>query len=54
MQHVLHQHLQHIIRALLSEIGKAAGWSNFPTFAKFYSKPVDVNNFGVGILNETL
>ena len=38
----------------LSEIGKAAGWSNFPTFAKFYSKPVDVNNFGVGILNETL
>ena len=26
----------------LSEIGKAAGWSNFTTFAKFYNKPVDV------------
>ena len=30
----------------LSEIGKAAGWSNFTTFGKFYNKPVDVNNFG--------
>ena len=38
----------------LSEIGKAAGWSNFTTFAKFYNKPADVNNFGLRILNGTL
>ena len=38
----------------LSEIGKAAGWSNFTTFTKFYNKPVDVNNFGLRILNGTL
>ena len=37
----------------LSEIGKAAGWSNFTIFAKFYKKPVDVNNFGLRILNGT-
>ena len=36
---------------LLSEIGKATGWSNFTTFAKFYNKPVDINNFGLRILN---
>ena len=39
---------------LLSERGQAAGWSNFTTFAKFYNKPVDVNNFGLRILNGTL
>ena len=38
----------------LSEIGKAAGWSNFTTFAKFYKKPIDINNFGLRILNGTL
>ena len=38
----------------LSEIGKTAGWSNFTTFAKFYNKPVDVNNFGLRILNGAL
>ena len=37
----------------LSEIGKASGWSNFTTFAKFYKKPVDVNNFGLRTLNGT-
>ena len=37
-----------------SEIGKAAGWSNFTTFVKFYNKPVDFNNFGLRILNGTL
>ena len=38
----------------LSEIGKAAGWSNFTIFAKFYNQPVEVNNFGFRTLNGTL
>ena len=38
----------------LSEIGKAAGWSNFTTFAKFYNDPLDVSNFDLRILNGTL
>ena len=38
----------------LSELGKAAGWSNFTIFVKFYNKPVDVNNFGLRILNGVL
>ena len=38
----------------LSEIGKAAGWSNFTIFGKFYNKPLDVNNFRLRILNGAL
>ena len=38
----------------LSEIGKAAGWSNFTIFGKFYNKPLDVNNFHLRILNGAL
>ena len=33
----------------LTQIDKAAGWSNFATFAKFYNKPVDVKSFGLRI-----
>ena len=38
----------------MSKIGKAAGWSNFTTFVKFYNKPVHVINFDLRILNRTL
>ena len=31
----------------LSEKGKAAGWSNFTTFAKFSNNSVDVNNWRI-------
>ena len=55
MQRVLYQTSAAYNKSLLlSEIGKAAGWSNFTIFAKFYNKPVDVNNFGLRILNGTL
>ena len=35
----------------LTEIAKAAGWSNFSTFGKFYNKPINDVNFGSNILN---
>ena len=35
----------------LTEIAKAAGWSNFSTFGKFYNKPINDVNFGSSIFN---
>ena len=35
----------------LTEIAKAAGWTNVETFEKFYNKPVIDNNFGNFLLN---
>ena len=35
----------------LTETAKAARWTNFATFAKFYDKPVNDINFGSNILN---
>ena len=34
----------------LKEIGKAAGWTNFKTFGKFYKKPIEEENFGSVLL----
>ena len=33
----------------LTEVSKAAGWSNSRTFATFYDKPIS-NNFGLAVL----
>ena len=38
----------------LTEIGKAAGWTNVKTFGKFYNKPVIGNNFGNILLTNSL
>ena len=35
----------------LTEIAKAAGWSNFSTFGKFYNEPINDVKFGSNILN---
>ena len=38
----------------LTEIAKAAGWTNVKTFGKFYKKPVIDNNFGNILLTNSL
>ena len=35
----------------LTEIAKAAGWTNVETFGKLYNKPVIDNSFGNSLLN---
>ena len=38
----------------ITEIAKAAGWTNVKTFGKFYNKPVIANNFGNFLLTNSL
>ena len=36
----------------LTEIMKVAGWTNSGTFARFYSKPLNITNFGQTLLEQ--